>query len=202
MFVQVIQAPAGDAAGIRRLMDRWVAELADGAEGWLGSTAGVTDGGEFVATARFESEESARRNSGRTDQAAWWAELEKQLASPATFQDCRDAVTFLAGGSDDAGFVQVIQSRIVDAGRVRDLVDRMAELDAGDFGRDDVLGGIVAWDPQMVTEVFYFTSEAEARVAEAEPHESERAAALLAEWDAAVTDVRYLDLREPWLWSP
>ena len=49
MFVQVIQGNVSDAARVRALLDRWVAEVAPGAVGWLGSTSGVTDDGRLVA---------------------------------------------------------------------------------------------------------------------------------------------------------
>ncbi len=65
MFVQVFQGPVSDPAKVKETLDRWVAELAPGADGWLGSTAGVTDDGTFVGLARFDSEEAARRNSDR-----------------------------------------------------------------------------------------------------------------------------------------
>ena len=36
-----------------------------------------------------------------------------------TFHDCDDVTMFLGGGSDDAGFVQVIQGRLSDPERFR-----------------------------------------------------------------------------------
>ena len=42
MFVQVITGKVTDAAAVRAAFDRWLDELAPGAKGWLGSTAGVT----------------------------------------------------------------------------------------------------------------------------------------------------------------
>jgi hypothetical protein len=49
MFVQVIQGQVSDAGQARAALDRWVQELAPGATGWLGSTAGVTEDGRFIA---------------------------------------------------------------------------------------------------------------------------------------------------------
>jgi len=60
VFVQVITGKVTDAAAVRARFDRWLEELAPGAKGWLGSTAGVTDDGRVVVLARFESEEAAR----------------------------------------------------------------------------------------------------------------------------------------------
>ena len=67
-FVQVIQGQVSDAAKVRAHLDKWNKELAPGADGWLGSTAGVTEDGRVVALVRFESEEAARRNSDRPEQ--------------------------------------------------------------------------------------------------------------------------------------
>src|SRR4051812_36707219 len=103
MFMQVIQGQVIDAEEMRRAMDRWVAELAPGAKGWLGSTGGVTEDGRFIATARFESEDAARANSDRPEQGMWWSQAEKSL-SDVVFHDCSDVMLINGGGSDRAGF--------------------------------------------------------------------------------------------------
>ncbi|MFW5899005.1 MAG: hypothetical protein ACOCUN_00905, partial [Jiangellaceae bacterium] len=71
MFVQVIEGRTENADGLHAAMDKWAEDLAPGASGWLGSTAGVTSDGRFVALVRFESEEAARRNSDRPEQGRW-----------------------------------------------------------------------------------------------------------------------------------
>jgi hypothetical protein len=38
----------------------------------------LTDDGRFIALARFESEEAARRNSDRPEQDRWWTEIAKR----------------------------------------------------------------------------------------------------------------------------
>jgi hypothetical protein len=63
VFVQVIQGQVADASKVRAAFDRWAQELALGAIGWLGSTAGVTEDGRFIALARFQSQEAARANA-------------------------------------------------------------------------------------------------------------------------------------------
>ena len=68
-------------------MDEWVRELAPGADGWLGSTAGVTEDGTLVALARFESEEAAQRNSDRPEQGAWWERMAALFTSEPEFRD-------------------------------------------------------------------------------------------------------------------
>src|SRR3712207_6106901 len=63
MFVQVIEGQTNDAGALRSQFGKWDREVKAGATGFLGSTAGVSEDGTFVAMARFESEEAARTNS-------------------------------------------------------------------------------------------------------------------------------------------
>ena len=44
MFVQAFEGRVADQDGLRRQLERWMTELRPGAHGFLGSTAGVTDG--------------------------------------------------------------------------------------------------------------------------------------------------------------
>src|SRR4029453_5166631 len=111
MFVQVIQGTVTDAGQVHRALERWHAELMPGAVGWLGSTAGVTADGRFVALARFESEEAARRNSDRPEQDAWGADTAKRFDGEGTFRDSTDVTVDVQGDPDRAGFVQVMQGR-------------------------------------------------------------------------------------------
>ena len=55
MFVQAIEGRVVDPEGLRRQLERWMSELRPGAQGFLGSTAGLTDGGDAVAFARFDT---------------------------------------------------------------------------------------------------------------------------------------------------
>lgn len=199
MFIQVIQGRTDQPRELRVAMERWVEALAPGAEGWLGLTGGVTEDGRFLVTARFASEEAARRNSDRADQDQWWAETSKLLDDVA-FHDCADVETLLGGGSDEAGFVQVMH------GRVRD-VDRLKELNAEAETmlrehRPDILGLTGAYaDDGTCTEVVYFTSEARARENEAKEPPAD-VAARLEEMMSLIGDLTYYDLKDPWLLSP
>jgi hypothetical protein len=47
----------------------------------------VTEDGRFVALARFESAEAARRNIDRPEQGQWWTETAKLFPSEVTFRD-------------------------------------------------------------------------------------------------------------------
>jgi hypothetical protein len=84
VFIQVIQGQATNPDALRAELDRWKAELRPGADGWLGSTSGVTDDGRFIAVVRFASEELARRNSDRPEQDAWWSQASKHLVEVAS----------------------------------------------------------------------------------------------------------------------
>jgi hypothetical protein len=112
VFVQVIQGQVADAAKVRAAMDRWGQELAPGASGWLGSTAGMTEDGRLIALARFESEEAAQRNSQRPEQDQWWTQTATLFSGAPTFKDSSDVTVDLIGDPDDADFVQVIQGRV------------------------------------------------------------------------------------------
>jgi hypothetical protein len=199
MFVQVITGKAADAAAVKAVGERWYSELAPTAVGWLGSTAGVTADGEAVITARFESAEAARSNSDRPEQGEWWAQAQSCFAGEPTFGDFDDVVLVRGGGSDDAGFVQVMLGRTSDTRRHRELAREFDSL--GDDFRPDILGGIVGvHDDGTFAQVFYFTSEAEARAGEqAELPEDVRRA--FDEEMALTTEIRYLDLTDPWFYS-
>jgi hypothetical protein len=201
MFVQVIQAKAKDAAGLRKQWERWDQELKPGAKGYLGSTAGVTADGEFIALARFESEDDARANSDRAEQGAWWEETSQYLEDPM-FHDCTLVDLMDEGGSDSAGFVQVIQGKTTDVERSREL-DRTAEAQMKDV-RPDVIGGITAYHPEngRFTSSIYFTSEAEARANEKEMMSSPEVEAFMKEWEVLSDgEPKYLDITDPWFSS-
>ncbi|MGH2694682.1 MAG: hypothetical protein ACRDJJ_07655 [Actinomycetota bacterium] len=201
MFIQVIQGKTKDAAGIRRQMDRWHSELRPGAKGYLGATAGVSDDGEFISVVRFDSEEAARRNSDRPEQGEWWAETEKYFDGQVLFHDCARVETMGKGGSDDAGFVQIIQGHVSDVDAAVRL-DRSFDETMPNF-RPDVIGGTTAYNPNgRYTSTVYFTSEKEAREGEKKMGESEEFAAAMKEYEAlSVEEPKYIDLKDPWMFS-
>ena len=198
MFVQVIQGKAKDPSGLRKQMERWDQDLRPGAVGYLGSTAGVTGGGEFIALVRFENEQSAQANSDRAEQSAWWEETSQYVDDPL-FHDCILVDLTNDGGSDEAGFVQVIQGKVTDVDKARAL-DQVTQSQMKEM-RPDVIGGITAWHPQngRFTSAIYFTSEAEARAKEKEMSSSSQFEAYMSEWQRlADGEPKYLDITEPW----
>ena len=194
MFIQVIQGKVADAEGLRAAMDRWGRDLRPGAKGWLGTTGGITDDGTFVATVRFDTEEAARRNSERPEQGAWWAETEKCFDGPVTFFDCPQVDVWMNGGSDDAGFVQVMKVGGVDRAQIERL-DETFEQFADQ--RPDLLGGLRVWTgPDRYVEAAYFTSEAEARAGE-QAELPEDVQAMMGEFQEVMANTEYLDLTDP-----
>ncbi len=196
MFVQVIQGRTSEREALRHRFDVWKEELASGAAGWLGGTSGVADDGEFIAVVRFESEEAARRNSDRSEQGQWWAETAELLEGEVTFHDATDVQTWRGGASPDAEFVQVIQGRVTDLARAKELVAEF-EQHVDDI-RPEILGGVVAWhDADRFTEAVYFTNEPDARQGEAKPP-PEELQPLLDDYERVFQDLRYFDLRDAW----
>lgn len=199
MFVQVIEGKVSDKSGLHRQLDRWQAELRSGAAGFLGSTSGVTDDGVGFAIARFESAAAAKTNSERAEQSAWWSETEKYFDGPVAFTDSEDIEEFLAGGSNDAGFVQVMKN-FGGPGRavVKDLDERF-EKHASTW-RPDLIGGLRIWTGEdSAVEVNYFTSEAAARENEKKEPPAELAE-LFAQYSDVIANTQFLDLRNPWLY--
>lgn len=194
MFVQVIRAPARDGASLDALLDRWDQELRPGAKGFLGSTAGFSTDGELVLVARFDSEESARRNSERPEQSAWWVELETALAGSARFFESSAVDISMGGGSDEAGFVQVFWGRgDREAARVV-----MAEAEPVlQRERPDILGGLTVWsDDGRFVDVAYFRSEKDAREGEAKEL-SEQGRRIFDEFGRVLAAEGYADIPEP-----
>ena len=199
MFAQIVQGRVTDPAGLQKQWERWIEDVKPGAQGFLGSTAGITADGEFITIARFENEEAARANSDRPEQGAWWEETSQYLEDPM-FHDCTMVDVFGGGGSDSAGFVQVIQGKTKDVEKSRELDARM-EPTMRDR-RPDVIGGVNAWHPEngRFTTFIYFTSEAEARAKEKEMASDESASEYMREMQALSDgEPKFLDISEPWM---
>jgi hypothetical protein len=201
MFVQVIQGQVSDAAQVRAQLDKWVAEVAPGAVGWLGSTSGVTEDGQLVALARFESDEAAQQNSDRPEQGAWWEEMAALFTDEPVFHNSTSVVVDTPGDPSQAGFVQVMQGRSSDPDRARELMAN----DPTDWQafRPDILGSMsVGHDGDAWTMAIYFTSEEAAREGEQKPPPPEMEE-MMKEMDAlSIGEPVFLDLKDPWLNAP
>jgi hypothetical protein len=163
MFIQVISGKVTDANLLNQQNERWLADLKPGATGYLGFTGGITADGRSISIARFESEAAAQANSERDEQGQWWDNTAGAYEGTPTFSNCTDADLLFGGGSNDAGFVQVIQGRAKDRDATRSFMQEGEnQLRAA---RPDILGIVVAWhgDSNDFTQVVYFKSEAETR---------------------------------------
>ena len=187
------------AGGFARQFDRWNDELRPGAIGFLGSTEGTTEDGRFIVLARFDDEQSARRNNDRPEQGAWWADTEKYVTD-VEFADSIDVISQGAGASVDAGFVQVMRGRIIDAAAFDRMQAKSDELDAVlREARPDVLGGLIVRSADGGYSNFvYFESEQAARAGETADMPAEMQA-MFEEMTSAVAIDDYLDLRDPQL---
>jgi hypothetical protein len=199
MFVQFMEGRVRDAEGLQAQLAAWASDLQPGADGWVGTTAGVTADGTFIGVVRFESQEAAQANSGRPEQGAWWEKTAATFDGDVTFIDCPEVDTFGAGGSDDAGFVQVMIGH-ADRDAIRPLAD---ELDSTLRRiRPDVIGGTAAWpgDGTFIQTV-YFTSEGEARTNESAAPVSDEDRDAGERLMSLMQVDRYIDLPNPMLYS-
>ncbi|HET6562866.1 MAG TPA: hypothetical protein VFG72_13405 [Marmoricola sp.] len=196
MFIQIIQGRCTREEELRAHLERWREEHGPQAEGWLGGTYGFTDDHEFLGIVRFESREAAMANSGRDDQTAWAREMMSLMDGPVEFHDCDDVTLMMDGGSDDAGFVQVIRGRVDDVERAKAMMSQDAtslhEL------RPDILGASLAVeDDGSFTETVFFTDEASARTGEQQEPPAEIREGL----ETMMAGATFYDLHRPWFAS-
>ncbi|HEX6198006.1 MAG TPA: hypothetical protein VFZ37_19000 [Jiangellaceae bacterium] len=200
MFIQVIEGRVHDAADAIAAVDRWYADVRPNARGWLGLTLGVTGDDTLVNIVRFESEQAARENSDRPEQQQWWTETSEIFTEEPTFYDCTDVEQWLGGGSDDAGFVQVIQGRLLDPERFKQ-VNHDLEVSVASL-RPEIIGGTVALtDDGQCIQTVYFTSEEAAREGESKEPPPEIAAAMETWRGLYDGEPIYFDLRDPRMYS-
>lgn len=192
MFIQVMQATCSRADEVRAFMEKWTD---DDSIGFLGGTFGVTDDGDFLGVVRFESAEAASANSARPETDALSREFAGLLDSPVEFADYDDVTDFLGGGSDDAGFVQVIRGHVDDVAAAKEFV--------GDPGgirdmRPEIIGGTFAVSADGdFTQTIYFTDEASAREGEQKEPPAEVRDAI----ETMIAGATFYDLRNPWFES-
>jgi len=197
MFIQVMQAPCTRQDELRALAESWRTEVGAG-DGYLGGTFGFTDDDMFLGIVRFNSREDAMANSSRPEQDAWASKMRSLMDGDIEFHDCEDVTEFLDGGSDDAGFVQVIRGHIDD----RSLLDAlMSDEDALREMRPDIIGGTMAIEPDgTYTETIAFRDEASARAAESDPAAAPPPE--IAEALGKLTEgATFYDLHKPWFES-
>jgi hypothetical protein len=173
----------------------WRDELAEAAVGWLGGTFGFTDDERFLGLVRFESRAATTASSDRTEQGRWAERMAGLLDGTPEFHDCDDVTTFLAGGSDEAGFVQVIRGHLDDAAPAKAMLADTGELQSM---RPEIIGGTLAVaEDGTYFWTIYFTDEESARRGEGlEPPTEVREAVA-----AMMSGATFHDLRDPWFES-
>jgi len=195
MFIQMIQCACTRQDEVRALLDEWRRDLAPGATGWLGGTYGFTDDDQLMAVVRFASREEAMANSERPEQGAWAERLTALMDGKPEFHDCDDVTLLMDGGSDDAGFVQIVTGKVDDPSRLKAM---MADTTMLHEMRPDILGGTLAIEPDgTFVETVAFTSEAAAR----EGEQVEPPADVRRELEYAMKSATFHDLHHPWFES-
>ena len=195
MFIQIIQGKCTRQDELRAMAERWKADIGPGAKGWLGGTYGYTDDDMFVGVVRFETREAAMANSQRPEQSAWAEEMMSLMDGPVEFHDCDDVTLMMDGGSNDAGFVQVIRGKVDDPTRLKAL---MADTETLHRMRPEILGATLAIEADgTFTETVAFTDEASARSGEKMEPPAEVQEVLA----SAMTNASFYDLHHPWFES-
>jgi hypothetical protein len=127
--------------------------------------------------------------------------VSKAFSGDVTFVDSEDVVPDVTGDPDRAGFVQVMSGRATNPPRAREIM-AASSGQARDF-RPEILGSLnVMQDDGAFTMAIYFTSEQEAREGERKEPPPELAAQMEELNSLAAGPLEFLDLREPWLYSP
>jgi hypothetical protein len=196
VFIQVIQGRSSRQDELRALAESWRDEGASGSIGWLGGTYGVTDDGDFLGVIRFTSRDDAMANSARPETGAFAEKMAALMDGPVEFHDCGDVTMFLDGGSDEAGFVQVIRGRTDDPTPMKAMATDTGDLRAM---RPEIIGGTLAVaDDGTFFQTIYFTDEESARKGE----QLEPPAEIRDQLETMMAGATFYDLHRPWFASP
>lgn len=198
MFIAFTEGKITNPQAFMEAVQQWDAKVRPIAKGWLGTTMGGTADGRFAVVNRFQDEASARATFEHPDRQAWMASLAPHMTDVNVVESA-EVDTFGAGGSDDAGFVQIMVGEVSDKERMREL-DREMD-DSFREQRPEVIGGTTAWNGNRFVTTVYFTSEQAARAGEAQQLEGD-AKAWMEEYQELTTDIRFIDLPEPKFSSP
>lgn len=195
MFIQVIQAKSSQRAEVRQLFEEWGAMPRTEPIGWLGGTYGFTDDDQLFAVIRFESRDAAMANSARPETSAMAEKLAALVDGPPEFHDCDDVTVWMDGGSDDAGFVQIIRGKTDDPDALKQMMTDSTDIREA---RPEIIGGTLAIEADgTFTQTVAFKDEASAR----EGEQQERPDDVDERMARVFDDVEYHDLRAPWFAS-
>jgi hypothetical protein len=117
------------------------------------------------------------------------------MDGPVEFHDCDDVMLFMDGGSDQAGFVQVIEGKVDDPGRIKAM---LADTTMLHEMRPEIIGGTLAIEADgSFIETIAFRDEDSAREGEKTPPPPEVASEL----ESMMVGARFYDLHHPWFES-
>ena len=124
-------------------------------------------------------------------------ETEKCFDGDVRFTDSDDVDSFLAGGSDEAGFVQVMKGYGTDHDQMHSL-DRSSKRTPRRSGL--ICSAASACGPDRTATSRLPTSRASARLVEGESKEPPaELAAQMGDFQALMANVEFIDRRDPWL---
>ncbi|HEX2027267.1 MAG TPA: hypothetical protein VHF25_04640 [Nitriliruptorales bacterium] len=196
VFVRVVQGEVDDPDGARSTYQRWFDEVASGADGWLTSTGGTSDTDVFISVEQLASEQAARLNDIRPEQARWWEEMRRDFAQAPTVHDARVVATIGPDRPQQVGSVHVVQGSTP---QLTDVMEKVAETAQRHIDEHhlDVIGGLIAdhGDGEF-TELIYYPSTEAARQ-EDSGELAEGGVTLVERLAGTVTDLRYLHLPDP-----
>ena len=194
MFIQMVEGACTHEDDMQMLVDDWCARMAD-EPGWLGGTYGFTDDGRFMGIVRYESAAAWETCRAAEDAGMWWAAAEEVFDSPPQIHQSEDVTMLFGGGSDDAGFVQVMRGRVGNPDKLRHLLTDQDMTSMLHQARPEIIGATLAIEEDgWFTETISFTDEDSARRGEAMNMPEEVAADL----QEAIAEVNYHDLHRPW----
>ena len=194
MFIQMVQGRCARQDEMRGIVDDWCGWMAD-RPGWLGGTYGFTDDDRFVGVVRFDSREACRDCASAPEAAMCWAGAEALFDGSHEIHESEDVSMMLDGGSDDAGFVQVMRGKVTDADRFRHIMTDTEMTSMLHQARPEIIGATMAMESDgSFVETVAFTDEDSARKGEQLDMPTE----VGEEMAAAMAEVEYLDLHHPW----
>lgn len=194
MFIQMVEGACTQHDDMRMLIDEWCDRMAD-EPGWLGGTYGFTDDDRFIGVGRYESAAAWQQCCAAKDAGMWWAASEELFDSMPEIHQSEDVMMMLDGGSDQAGFVQVMRGKVGNPDKLRRMMTDQDMTSMLHKARPDIIGAtLLIEDDGSFTETISFTDEDSARKGEA----MEMPAEVAADFLEAVAEVSYYDLHKPW----
>lgn len=194
MFIQMVEGACSQHDDMRMLIDDWCDRMAD-EPGWLGGTYGFTDDDRFIGVVRYTSRAACEQCCAAEDAGMWWAAAEEMFDSTPEIHQSEDVMMMLEGGSDEAGFVQVMRGRVGNPDKLRRIMTDQDMTSMLHQARPEIIGAtLLIEDDGWFTETISFTDEDSARKGEA----MDMPAEVTADLQEAMAEVAYYDLHKPW----